>query len=98
MYNGPMEKEDTVSISDLASCPVPSQDKVVPTTSQSEQRVDQPNAEIAVSSYRMQSVEPTRQSEPEISNDDLNFSSSSLPRRSDRIRRPADQYGDVVTY
>ena len=45
----PNRKEDTVSTSDLAPCPVPSENKVNPTTSQSEQRVDKPNAEITVS-------------------------------------------------
>ena len=101
----PNGKEDTVSTSDLAPCPVPSENNVIPTTSQSEQRVDKPNAEITVSPHSivnsqdcLQSVEPTRQSEPETSNDDLNSSSSSLPRRSNRLRRPPDRYGDVITY
>ena len=94
----PNGKEDTVSTSDLAPCPVPSENNVIPTTSQSEQRVDKPNAEITVSPHCLQSVEPTRQSEPETSNDDLNSSSSSLPRRSNRLRSPPDRYGDVITY
>ena len=97
----PHGKEDTVSASDLAPWPVPSKNKVISITSQSVQRVDKPNAEITVSPHRMQSVEhiePARQRESETSNDDLNSSSSSLPRRSNRIRRPPDRYGDVVTY
>ena len=77
---------------------MPSENNVIPTTSQSEQRVDKPNAEITVSLRCLQSVEPTRQSEPETSNDDLNSSSSSLPRRSNRLQRPPDRYGNVITY
>ena len=95
----PNGKEDTVSTSNLAPCPVPSKDKFILIAPQSEQRVDKPNAEITASPHRMcmQCVEPPRQCKSETSNDNFNSPASFFPRRTKRNRRPPDRYGDVVT-